>query len=262
MQKFFFGVGLLTLLLPGCNINKDLMFKTDREYQYAPLSDEELKAREYRIAVNDVLMFTLFTNKGKRLMEVTTGSNEEQRNINFGNFTFPVLADGYVNFPELGRVKVTDFTVIELQVELEKLYDALYNDTFVVIKVMNNRVIVFPGSGADARVIPIENNNVTVIEMLAAAGGIAQRGNAAKVKLIRRAFKQDGEVESKVYLMDLSTIEGIRFANMTVQSNDIIYVEPVPELGREILQELSPIISLLSGMGLLYTVFILRFRTN
>lgn len=235
------------------------MFKTDREFVYTPLTDEELKGREYRIAVNDILMFRLFTNDGKRLMEFTTGSNELQRNINFGDFTFPVLADGFVNFPEIGRVKVTDFTVIELQAELEKLYDSLYNDTYAVINVMNNRVIVFPGSGSNAMVIPIDNSNATVIEMLAAAGGIAQRGNASKVKLIRRTFKQDGEVESKVYLMDLSTIEGIRFANMTVQSNDIIYVEAVPELGREVLQELQPLISLISGMGLIYTVFILRF---
>jgi polysaccharide biosynthesis/export protein len=194
--------------------------------------------------------------------EFTTGSSETQRFLNFGDFNFPVLADGTVNFPELGFISVVGLTVIELQSKLETLYSEFYHEPYVSLEVINNRVIVFPGSGGDAKVIPIENNNVTVIEAIAAAGGIAKRGNASRVKLIRRTFKETGDVESKVYLMDLSTIEGIQMANMTVQSNDIIYIEPVPELGREILQELQPIISIVSGMALIYTVFILRLQSS
>ena len=48
-------------------------------------------------------------------------------------------------------------------------------------------------------------------------------------------------------LVDLSTIEGIQEGSMIVQANDIIYVEPNPNLAREALADITPIVSLLSS---------------
>jgi polysaccharide export outer membrane protein len=87
------------------------------------------------------------------------------------------------------------------------------------------------------------------MEAIAMAGGITQRGRAAKIKLIR---KIDGE--RKVYLIDLSTIDGLKYVDMIVQANDYIYVEPVPQIGNEILRDVAPIVSLITSAVLIYTV--------
>jgi polysaccharide export outer membrane protein len=87
---------------------------------------------------------------------------------------------------------------------------------------------------------------------LALTGGIAEDGKAYKVKLIRN----DGSPKPKVYLMDLSKIEGIAAGNSVVLANDIIYVEPRYKLAKTIVAEIAPIISLLTSTILIYTIFI------
>jgi polysaccharide biosynthesis/export protein len=57
-----------------------------------------------------------------------------------------------------------------------------------------------------------------------------------------------------VYLMDLSTIEGIQYAEMIVQANDIIYVEPVPDIANELWKDITPVVSLISGLALIYAI--------
>jgi len=96
------------------------------------------------------------------------------------------------------------------------------------------------------------NNNTTVIEALALSGGIQEDGKAYKVKLIRN----DGSNKPKVYLLDLSRIEGIGVGNTVVMANDIIYVEPRYRFTKTIVGELSPVISLLTSTLLIYSVFI------
>jgi len=39
-----------------------------------------------------------------------------------------------------------------------------------------------------------------------------------------------------------------------VQANDILYVQPVPQLASEILRDVAPIVSLFSSLALLYTI--------
>ena len=96
--------------------------------------------------------------------------------------------------------------------------------------------------------ITLENTNTTLLEALALAGGI-EDGKARKIKLIRGDFKNP-----KVYLIDLSTIEGMTNGDIIIQANDIIYVEPVLHPARTILAELTPIVSLLTSFLLIWSL--------
>jgi len=93
------------------------------------------------------------------------------------------------------------------------------------------------------------NNNTTLIEALALAGGISDNGKAKKIKIIRNVGNKD-----VVYLIDLSTIEGIKNAHMVLQSNDIVYVEPRRRYSSKFVQEMAPIISLISSALIVYSV--------
>ncbi len=246
-MRTIFLVLVLAIGLGSCTINKNLMFKTHTDYVFDTLNDST--ETEYKITVNDILMFRLFTNDGARLLETTTGTAESQRFLAFTNVFYTVELDGHLELPEIGRIKVEGLTTVELQELLEDRYEGLYNQPFAMVSVMNNRVLVFPGSGARALVIPLENRNTTLIETLALAGGIDDRGDASKIKLIRKVGNK-----REVYKINLATIEGIEDANIIVQANDIVYVEPVPEIGREIFKDVSPFVSLISGIALIYTI--------
>ncbi|MFW5725619.1 MAG: polysaccharide export protein EpsE, partial [Bacteroidota bacterium] len=75
-------------------------------------------------------------------------------------------------------------------------------------------------------------------------------GRASKVKLIRGDLS-----DPQVFLIDLSTIEGVRDADMIIQANDIIYVEPRERVPQRIMENLGPYLTLLSTALLVYSLF-------
>ena len=168
------------------------MLKTDKNYEYDEVPNESIL--EYKIAPNDIISFRLYTNDGFKLIDFTT-SNNMNTNINArndGSLEYLVEFDGYCNLPILGRTKISDLTIREAELLLEEKYAELYIDPFVLLNITNRRVTIFPGSDGSGKVITLQNNNTTLIEALALAGGISDNGKAYRIKLIRGNLKDPG----------------------------------------------------------------------
>jgi polysaccharide export outer membrane protein len=249
---FFAAVGMA-----GCTINKDIMFQTPEDFAFDDIQ-AIVKDTEYRIAPNDFITVQVFSNEGQRLLAATAGSTEGGGQMNLqmmqqqqqqGGVRYLVKPDGHVELPEIGDIALTGMTLQEAEKAVERAYSSLYHAPYALIRVTNNRVFVFPGQAGAATIVPLENMNTTVLEVLARAGGIAPRGNASQVKLIRKIGDRN-----HIFHMDLSTIDGMQAANTTVQAYDVIYVEPVPELANEVLRDLSPIMSIISSLSILWAL--------
>ena len=244
----------VTLLITGCGINTDIMFKTPNNYEYKV--DQTIGNVEYRIAPNDIISFSVFTNNGFKLIDMTTNetslSNQNGGSFDNNNSTrFKVDIDGYVKLPIIDRIKIKDLTIRESEDILEEKYAVYYNKPFVMLDVVNRRVMVFPGGGGDGVVVTLENENITLIEALALAGGINERGKAKKIKLIRGDSRNP-----QVHLIDLSTVEGMKQSNLLLQANDIIYVEPAKRISTEIARQLLPIVSIVTSLLLFYEIIL------
>ena len=250
-----FALLMGVLFLAGCTINRDIMFKTGVDYDFVDL--ENIASPGYRIAPNDLLTFQLYSNNGQRLLAMTAGSTDSkngpymQQMQQNNQLTYLVRPDGILELPEIGAVRLEGLTLDEAESLLEEAYSSYYKFPYAVLRVTNNRVLLFPGDSGKAQVITLANMNTTLLEVLALAGGIGSRGNASKVKLIRKT-----DTGNDVYLMDLSTIDGLESARLVVQANDIVYVEPLPQLVREATESLSPITALISTLTLLYALII------
>lgn len=242
--------GFLILFLSGCGINSNIMFKEAKGEEIVKSDSIPLNPREdYRISVDDKITFALSTNDGKRIVESLSGVGELNR-VQGTTQEYLVRKSGFVELPVIGEVNVAGMTIAQCEDSLEFHFSKEYQDPFVQVKVTNQRVIVFPGNGADAKVVPLMNNNTTLMEAIAQAGGITERGKSRSVKVMRR----EGNVR-KVYKIDLSTIEGLPYADMVVQGNDYIYVEPNPELMKGVVREIAPILSIFSSALVIFTVF-------
>lgn len=245
------------LFLGSCTVNKDILFKTPTDYVYDELPDSV--DTESRIAPNNILTMDFYTGDGHVLVEsgigsgiLTSGGGSSSNSRNRQNqISYLVNQDGTVKLPVLGRVQLSGLSIREAEGKLENLYSKYYNEPFVMLNVSNNRVIVSPGSGGKAQVITLQNANTTLLEALALAGGVADRGVASKIKLIREN-KKTGERD--VYKIDLSTIDGLEEADMIVQPEDIIYVEPLPMIASEVVKEIAPYITLLTTAVLVITL--------
>lgn len=237
------------MLIGSCGINSNLMFKTPKGVEEQTDSIPLRPTTEYTISRDDKFTFTLYTNGGKRIVENLAGMNKDPENQSRIIPEYTVRPNGTAELPLIGNTFVAGLTVQQCEDTLEKLYASTYLEPFVQLQLTNQRVIVFPGSGSDAKVIPLQNNNTTLMEALALAGGIADRGRADKIKLMRSIG--DKRV---VYVLDLSTIDGLKYADMIVQANDYIYVEPNEQVGREAVQSAAPVVSLLSSALIIFTV--------
>jgi len=239
MRTLFFIVGVAALM-SSCSINKNIMFKTDTEYEFnKPELDSTNK--EYKLAPFDYITINLFTGNGAMILEYTTSGID--RLPNYGGFDLYYILNeqGVVNLPVIGPTKLSGMSIPEAQKFLESKF-VNYNYPFCLVRVLNRRVLVFTGDGSLGSVVPLANQNISVLEAIALGGGIRERGNASKVKIIR---KKDGV--NQVYRLNLSTIEGVESAKMIVQGGDIIYVEPVPQLTNEFVKDIAPLVSLISS---------------
>ena len=153
-----------------------MLFRTDGMHEFAPLNEATNEA--YTLAPNDHLQLQLFSNRGQLLMAMTAGASEaeagnnnvmqqQQRNA----FTYRVELDGTVELPEVRQFTLAGLTLDEAERKIEEAYEE-YVEPYALLRVVNNRVLVFPGEAGQATVITLENQNTTVIEVLAQAGGI------------------------------------------------------------------------------------------
>lgn len=248
MCKLLYLFGL-SLFFSSCGwINPSIMLKTEKGYQYSKNPDSA-KTLDYKISQNDILEFSMYSNDGFKLVDLTS-LNTSNTGYRFeSNIQYLVESDGSAKLPVLGRIKLSGYTIREAESFLEEKYASFYVRPYVIMSVSNKRVIVFPGSAGDAKVIPLINNNTTLIEALALAGGIADDGKAKMVKLIRT----NAENKHDIFLIDLSVIEGIKLGNMVLQANDIIYVEPRKKYASRFIQEAAPIVSILTSIFVLIT---------
>ncbi len=222
------------------------MFQIPKGYPIA-IDTMASKVVEYKISEYDQLEMHIYTNDGFKLVDVTASSGSSGSGGNTVRYT--VENDGAVKLPLLGKEQLKGMTLREAEHFLEGKYDMYYKDPFVMMDVSNRKVIIFRGEGGSAVALEIHNENISVVEAIARAGGISSTGKAYKIKLIRGNMSNP-----EVYLIDLSTMERAKRSNMTLQANDIIYVEPVRNIDQKVLTQLSTIVGILTSALIVYNI--------
>ncbi|MCK5822586.1 MAG: polysaccharide biosynthesis/export family protein [Bacteroidales bacterium] len=243
MKKYLLFI-LIILLFASCKvISPSKMFQTEKDFEF---SEFQASKKEYIIQPFDKLNLKIYTNDGFRLIDVqgNAGNNMQSRNV----ISYLVEYDGKVKVPTLGRIKISGLTIRDAEQLLEKEYSQYYKNPFVIINVTNRRIIVFSGGSSKGSVLPITNENFTLIEALAQAGGIDNFSKSYKIKLIRGNLNAP-----QVFLFNVSDLKDMKKANFLLQANDIIYVETRPRYASKILVEIAPYMSLLTTILLIAT---------
>ncbi len=136
---------------------------------------------------------------------------------------YTIAADGTIDFPTLGRVKVAGMTRQEVA---KKIKDELknqgqVNESVVTVEFMN---LYFQVLGEVARPgrYPIGKDGMTVLDALSTAGDLGIQGNRENVKLLRN---ENGH--QKTYTLDLTSTRSMIYSPAYyLQQDDVIYVEP------------------------------------
>lgn len=237
-------------LLSSCGIYKNrILFRTDTELipENVLLAVEDAKSN-YTLQENDYIEVEVYTNEGELIIDP---NNEIRRELNSGAGNqqfrqqqerpqFLIREGGMVKLPLIGDIELAGLTLYEADSLLETEYSAYYEDAFVITRYVNKRVIVLGSMGG--KVIPIQNENTNLVEVIALAGGVGTQSRVDKIRLIRGDLN-----DPEVRIINLSTIEGMKEASLKVLPNDIIYVQPVQRVTSEAVRDISPILSLITS---------------
>ena len=243
-------------------------------------------AENYLIQPNDYVDVRVYTNKGEKILDPNGelqfgggpagGSTPRSTTGKIGatsgasssgsNTEFLVQADGTVVLPLVNRVRISGLSLLQADSVLKEKYSEFYKEPFVTTRVTNNRVFILGSPGG--QVISLVNDNMNLLEVLALAGGVdggggggggaglyRYGGKVSNIRIIRGDLK-----DPQVQLVDLSTLAGMRRANLQMEPNDIVYIEPVRRPFLEALTDAAPVLSATSILLTTTTILITVFR--
>jgi polysaccharide biosynthesis/export protein len=242
-NRFWHSLFILAaaILIFSCKSYKQhIMFNIDEDEDLSYISSEiSVIEKNYIIQPNDLLELRVYTNKGERIIDPNYELQMQQGQIRRETEEpeFRVLDDGTVKFPMIGQVKIVGMKLNDAEIYLQKKYNEYYKDSFVRLKYLNKRVIVLGAPGG--LVIPLASENISVIEVVALAGGIDESGKAHNIRLIRGDLHHP-----EVFMIDLSTIHGMRISMMDALPGDIIYIEPTRKIATEAARDFMTIFSI------------------
>ncbi len=240
-------IGLSIILLNSCgNVNSNALFKIPKDGSFKYDSLVMNPTDDYILGPGDRFSFQFATNEGERIVfnqsgisELVEGNGDLANQQGRTRIDYLVRQDGKSNLPLVGEVLVKGLTLVQLEDTISRLLSKNFINPFVQIRLSNQRVFFFGDRGI-ANVIYLTNTNTSLIEVIALAGGISENSRSNSIKVMRRTNSGKREI----YRIDLSTIDGLKEAEMIVQGNDYIYVDYKPRIASSIFREVGPWLSL------------------
>ncbi len=250
MRKFL-TLLLLTFFIFSCVPNKDLVYFQGESGQSENL--QKLQNEPYKLQVNDMLDIRIKSSDDK-LVDLFQSSNSNGNNSTTGYtdqslyFTsYSIDRHGNIRLPYIGEINVLGYTTKEVREKIEKEFTTYFknpDDVFVTVKLAGIRFTILGEVGNTGSKV-LYQNQVNLIEAIAASGDITLVGNRKNISVFRKNI--DGTERFTVDLTDVSTFDS---NNFFIQSNDIIYVQPLRQkswgTGTTGVQTLTTIISVLS----------------
>lgn len=128
--------------------------------------------------------------------------------------------DGEIDFPVIGKVKISGLSAEEVRVLLRKKLEDYLKDPIINIRLQNFTVTIL-GEVKRPGTYPVNGERITILEALGLAGDLGVKGVRENVMVIRDF---DG---TKVYTrIDLTKKEAMSSPVYYLTQNDVVYVEP------------------------------------
>ena len=211
-KKFLFYI-FCVLVLKSCSSKKDLIYFSDINLN----NKDKIVFSESKIQSNDILSVVITSSSPELAVNYNLNPNSSEAKLGY-----LVTLDGSITLPVLGKIKVKDMTLEELELMLTKelvnedhltnpiVYARLLNAKFTVLGEVNK-----PGT------YNFSEQNISLLQALGYAGDLSIYGKRQNVLLIRE------EDNAKKYVtLDLTSKEWFNSPYYYIKPNDVIYVNP------------------------------------
>ena len=215
------------LLFSSCSVKKFAYFqgaskvdlnKQSAFYDARIMPKDQLDIKVYTISPEASAPFNMSS------VSVTSAGQGTSSTSGGGSQNYLVSNDGTINFPVLGRIKVTGLTKEECEnMILEKIrpYMAPSEEPVVTVRQANYTITVLGEVGSPGS-IQVSREKINIYEALAMAGDMTVYGHRDRVKL----FRENADGTRELHMLDLSNADIMNSPYFYLQQNDMIYVEP------------------------------------
>ena len=212
----------LTLLILSCGFRKDVVYYQDID---ALKAQEKLNTYEVKIQPDDLLMITVSAEDP----EIAAPFNLNAPSVVSGSKTaasgqpsslYLVDANGRINFPILGSLKISGFTRTEVLKLFQDKIAVFIKNPIVNLRISNFKVSL-QGEVSKPGSYPVASDRITLIEAISMAGDLTIYGKRDNILIIR-------EIEGvKSYnRVDITKSDFLNSPFYYMAQNDVVYVEP------------------------------------
>jgi len=232
----------LVIFFSSCNTTKNTTY-----FQNIPkdttLTNLVSKDFEPKIQKGDLLGITVASLSPENTIIYNAPQNAQ------GPLTgYLVDENGDIQFIKLGSLHVDGMTRKELKAKLEKDLAPYLTQAVVAVGFLNRHITMI--GGISPQIIPMPGDNMTILDAIAASGGIGEKGRSDNILVVRE--KGDSKEFKRLNLTDNSIFYSPYFY---MQPNDVVYVEPEKEKKDQFFRIYSLIITSASFVFLVLSRF-------
>lgn len=228
------------------DVNKDVTQLDTVVREYA------MPGFEYRVQPQDIL-YIRFESLSEEEFNFFTQQQNARINSGSGNISLfgeLVDANGEIQYPVVGKIKVNGLTVFEIQDKLKAVAAQYLKDPSVKVRLVNFRFTVLGEVKTEGTVTSV-NNRTSILEAIGLAGGLSDLADRSQVKLIRQ---HEGKLD--VVYLNLLDENLVNSPYYFLHQSDILIVPPLKQrpFRNYFSQNLSLIISSASLLLLIITL--------
>ena len=226
-MKLFIALLLVTMF--SCRSSQELIYLKDAANNDI-IKGLPVETTEHILKTGDILYISiksmnpevnvLFNPESN--METNMGQGYQKYLTPSGAYLygFEIASDGNIKLPMLGKIKVSEVPLSQVESVVQKKADEFLNDAIVKVKLLNFKVTVLgevriPGQYYNY------NNSITVLQAIALANGNTDFAAIKKVMVVRATSDN-----SKSYMIDLTSKDAYLSEAFYLRPNDCVIVQP------------------------------------
>ncbi|GAA4450621.1 polysaccharide biosynthesis/export family protein [Nibrella saemangeumensis] len=232
-MKIRFLLYIAIIVLPACRPNRNLVYLNDlrgsAEYKTQIANNPPLQVQPddlLRITINSLNPESSILFNNGVLAATSSANPSEATTVNNAvtskreNEGYLVDREGFINFPVLGRVKLSGLTMEEATQKMTAEVRKYVKNPIVEVRLLNFKVTVI-GEVNQPTSIDVPRERINVLEALGLAGDMTPFGRRENVLIIRE--KEGIRTATRLNLNSKDVLQSPYFY---LQQNDVVYVEP------------------------------------
>jgi polysaccharide export outer membrane protein len=186
----------------------------------------------------------------------TSVASSQTAVLGFESSGYLVDREGYVELPELGKIKVENLTIEQAQVVIKERATKYFNDPIVIVKNKSFK-ITFVGEFQKTGTFIIPSEKFTLVDAIGLSGGLTDYGQRDDVLLLRQ--NDNGNTLSSIRI-NLKSSAVLRSPYYYLQNNDVLLANPSKSKGITTDQTFNRYLTLYSLLGSVLTTILVLIK--